>query len=163
MLNRTLLIGLLAAMNTSLVSADSYLARYICEANGPIRQNGGNAVVQSRLELRVYQNDAGQVYLTRGVGHVLAGEDLDTLLSEPYAYYGLFRIGKIVANADYRPTTYINHYQFKPFNARYTNGADGGGMWGYFVLPKSLDREVKAHYVFQAGSHIGGTIDYQCR
>lgn len=152
-----------AAFSSTPVQADSFLARYICHADGQIRQNGGDAVVQSRLEFRVYQNSEGKVYLRGGVGHVLAGEALDSLLSERYAYYGLFRFSGLTENQDYRPIKYTNHYQFKPFNAQVTNGADGGGMWGYLVLPKTLDREITAHYVFQAGSHIGGTIDYHCQ
>lgn len=148
---------------TTEVRADSYLARYLCIAQGDMRQNGGQSKVHSRMEFRVYQDDEGNPYLTRGVGHVLVGEKRSELLSQRYAYYGLFQFHKIRANPNYRPVKYTHHYQFKPFHARFTNKVDGGGMWGYWVMPKTLDKTLKAHYVFQAGSHMGGTIDYNCQ
>lgn len=106
----------------------------------------------------------GLVYLSQTLGHVLlSSEDEGKILADRYAYYGLFRFGRLTENPDYDPVVYHDHYQFKSFNAMVTNNNDGGGMWGAFVIPKSLEKNVQAHYIFQAGSHIGGTIDYDCQ
>jgi hypothetical protein len=82
-------------------------------------------------------------------------------------YYGLFN-GKNLVEVPYtRPVKYKNHYRFK-FTADYTDGNESG-MSGDFVLNKEIDGsrdnsnfETDAHYVFQAGDHLGGTIDYSC-
>ncbi|WP_163835161.1 hypothetical protein [Spartinivicinus ruber] len=156
--------SLLIATTSQVVAADDFVARYLCYADGKIRQNGAGAPVNSRLEMKLMRDEKGLVYLAQTLGHVLVTDDTEpTILADHYGYYGLFRFGRLYQNPNYNPTVYYDHYQFKPFNAVTTNGFDGGGMWGSFVLPKSLDKEVAAHYIFQAGSHIGGTIDYKCK
>jgi hypothetical protein len=83
-------------------------------------------------------------------------------------YYGVFN-GKNLVEVPYtRPVKYKNHYRFQKFNADFTAGNESG-MWGDFVLNKEIDGsrnndkfETDAHYVFQAGDHLGGTIDYTC-
>lgn len=157
-----LLFAAILMVSNQMATADDYVARYICYADGVIR--GAPAPVNSRLELKLMKDEKGLVYLTQTMGHVLVTDDNDqNILADRYGYYGLFRFGRLYQNPDYNPVVYHDHYQFKPFNAVTTNNFDGGGMWGSFVLPKSLDKEVAAHYIFQAGSHIGGTIDYKCR
>ena len=147
---------------SQMAMADEYVARYVCYADNDIRQNGGGAEVNSRLELKLMKDQNGLIYLTQTLGHVLLGENDTNILSDRYAYYGFFRFGRLTENPDYDPVVYHDHYQFKPFNATVTNNTDGGGMWGSFVIPKTLETNINAHYIFQAGSHIGGTIDYKC-
>lgn len=36
-------------------------------------------------------------------------------------------------------------------------------MWGYLVINKDTGGEFDAHYIFQAGDHMGGTVDYKCK
>lgn len=79
-------------------------------------------------------------------------------------YKGWFNIDSIVENINYNPRKYKNFSQFKDFDAT----SSKRGMWGYLVLEKdnemrlSDDGTLKAHYIFQAGDHIGGTIDFVC-
>ncbi|WP_018691623.1 hypothetical protein [Algicola sagamiensis] len=163
-MKQLILLGLVCAGMSQVAAADEYVGRYICHSDGKIRANGAPSPVNSRLELKLMKDQNGLMYLTQTMGHVLVTDDTDhNPLADRYAYYGLFRFGRLDENPDYNPTVYHDHHQFKPFNAMTTNGFDGGGMWGYFVIPKSLERDTKAHYIFQSGSHIGGTIDYECR
>jgi hypothetical protein len=77
-------------------------------------------------------------------------------------YTGVFQ-GEFKNDASYRPIVYTQHYKFSDFDAAVTSRWDGGGMWGYFVINKANgEDELAAHYVFQAGDHIGGTIDLNC-
>ncbi|WP_299497070.1 hypothetical protein [uncultured Shewanella sp.] len=161
-----LLIGFIASTTVIplWVKADTYLGQYICHSEEVLRQNGDlGAKVNSRLELRLKQGDDGLVSLIQGIGHVITNYDADdNLLDDEYAYYGLFNTHSLQENPDYSPRVYLEHHQFKAFNASVTNNNDGGGMWGNLVIPKQLNTVIEVHYIFQAGDHMGGTIDYQC-
>ena len=99
-----------------------------------------------------------QIHLEEFGGHVYVA-----------GYYGLFN-GKDLLEVPYkRATTYKNHYRFKGFDATFTAGHESG-MWGEFIVNKDIERihsrelhETDAHYVFQAGDHLGGTVDFVCR
>ncbi len=83
-------------------------------------------------------------------------------------YYGVF-VGKNNVEVPYtrKPSVYKNHYRFQNIDARFTGGSENG-MWGEFVVSKDLAKtrdtniKVDGHYVFKAGDHLGGTIDYEC-
>lgn len=85
----------------------------------------------------------------------------DTSFNEENSYRGYFEFDELKANANYRPLKYKEHAQFKDFDARFTDGREGG-MWGSFVVELKDAKEFKAHYIFQAGDHIGGTIRFAC-
>jgi hypothetical protein len=77
-------------------------------------------------------------------------------------YTGVFS-GDFKNYEAYQPSVYTNHFKFNDFNAKLTSRHDGGGMWGYLVVKKdNTSDKIDAHYVFQAGDHIGGTIDMKC-
>ncbi len=87
-------------------------------------------------------------------------DDGDTTFNEENSYRGYFEFDAISANSNYRPLKYKGHIQFKNFDAKYTDGLESG-MWGSFVIePK--EKEFKAYYIFQAGDHIGGTLQFTC-
>lgn len=85
----------------------------------------------------------------------------DTTFTEENSYRGYFEFDEVKANPNYRPLKYKGHAQFKDFDARFTDGLEGG-MWGSFVIELKEEKEFKAHYIFQAGDHIGGTIKFTC-
>lgn len=85
----------------------------------------------------------------------------DTSFNEENSYRGYFEFDEVKANPNYRPLKYKGHAQFKNFDARYTDGQESG-MWGSFVVELKDAKEFKAHYIFQAGDHIGGTIKFTC-
>ena len=63
---------------------------------------------------------------------------------------------------DYKPTKYKNHFKFEDIDAAFTAGNEDG-MWGDFILEKGFAKEISAHYIFQAGDHMGGTVDFTCQ
>lgn len=67
-----------------------------------------------------------------------------------------------ISNPKYRPVRYKNMVQFKNFDAVKTKGFEDG-MWGSFLIDRSLNDGVEAKYIFQAGDHMGGTVKFKCR
>ncbi|MCB0366456.1 MAG: hypothetical protein H6624_07650 [Bdellovibrionaceae bacterium] len=108
------------------------------------------------LFLDVVKKD-GKIYLEEFGGNVYSN-----------GYYGIFH-GKDLAEKPFqRASKYKNHYRFQDFDAAFTAGAESG-MWGYLVVNKDIHnmrdggvKEVDAHYIFQAGDHMGGTVDFVC-
>jgi hypothetical protein len=134
-----------------------FVARLGCEPTG-FRAGDGTAEENSALLWLDVVRKNGELHLESYGGHIYA-----------YGYYGLFH-GKDLKEVPYvRATTYKNHYRFKDFDAVFTGGLESG-MWGYLVINKSVDqfraggvKTLDAHYVFQAGDHMGGTIDFSCK
>ena len=85
-----------------------------------------------------------------------------------FNYYGTFFAEQTPETISKRAKKYSSskYFRFKEFNAEKTTRYDGGGMWGYFVLSKKAsarqDKYFDGHYIFQAGDHMGGTVDYRC-
>ena len=136
---------------------------YVCLAE-QLRQNGTLYPVSSSLEFTVVESD-GTYTIESLVGNVIAKNYRDASATLDFSsYHGIFHFSQLVNNPAYAGRTYQNHIQFKKFDALHTNTHDGGGMWGYFVLGKTEAGQATTdgHYVFKAGDHMGGTIDYQC-
>jgi len=74
-------------------------------------------------------------------------------------YTGEFSFEKISENKKYRPRIYKNYSQFVDFNAQKSSN----GMWGNLLLEKNNGtKSIQVHYIFQAGDHMGGVIDFYC-
>jgi len=140
-----------------LATAHSYgaekTARRICTAK-LFRSNGVEAMPLENglLYLTVSKTD-DKVTLTKVVGHLLI-ED----------YYAIFN-GENLPEKPYvrAPSQYTNHYRFS-LTATETAGSESG-MWGHLIVNKDLfesNGRVDAHYVLQAGDHLGGTVDLEC-
>ena len=153
-------IAILSTLITVSANAADYKGSFLCIAKGDaLRQSGTNLPANSRIHFSKYQDGENTLY-KKMVGHVTAGYE-----EEPeYSYYGIFQYDQQVVNKEYRGRTYKNHDQLKDFDATATSDNDGGGMWGYLVINKDTSAKTfDAHYVFQAGDHMGGTIDYVCQ
>lgn len=149
-------IALAALLTTSLSFAADYKGSYICLAK-EMRQQGGSYSADGRIHFVKYEEEGKTLYKSI-VGHLSVGYE-----DEPeYSYYGVFNFDQKEADTSYRGRTYKNHDKID-FSAVATNGNDGGGMWGYLVINKTTEDEFDAHYVFQAGDHMGGTVDYTCK
>jgi hypothetical protein len=151
------LIAVAALLATTSVIAADYKGSYICLADG-MRQHGSSYSADGRLHFVKYEEEGKTIY--KGiVGHLSVGYD-----EEPeYSYYGVFNFDQKEVDPKYRGRTYKNHDKLD-FSAVATNGNDGGGMWGYLVINKDNTQDTfDAHYVFQAGDHMGGTVDYTCK
>jgi hypothetical protein len=121
---------------------------------------------KGNIDFTLNTNKYGMRYLTNVNGMIRA--DWSELSETPsfYEYKGWFNMKSIDENLDYKPRKYKNYSQFRDFDAT----SSKQGMWGYFVLEKE-NRQTQnsnggstlmAHYIFQAGDHIGGTIDFVC-
>jgi len=150
------IIALAALLATSVTIAADYKGSYYCEALGT-RQHGSTYNANGKLFFTKYE-DNGSVVYKEIVGHLFTGYDFEP----EYGYYGVFKYDEKVADKNYRGRTYKNHDKLD-FDAVATNGNDGGGMWGYLVINKDTEGEFDAHYIFQAGDHMGGTVDYKCK
>ena len=135
---------------------------YTCLAS-KFRINGGDEgkSVNSRFVM-VLSSDTGTEVAKSLIGHV----DVSAFEQSPYDnYYSVFVLKDLASNPNYNGHKYTNHVQFKEINESASSSADGGGMNGYLVVNKDRKsgESFDAHYVFQSGDHIGGTIDYDCQ
>ncbi len=153
----SLCIILLGLVHSSFANSDQRarrIASKVCIADS-VRANM-TSEVHSRIEFDIFQQ-AQEKSLRNLIGHVyLTQPHLDQLAE---GYYSLFQFKEILQNKNYRPRIYLDHIQFAQFNSAKSNSHDGGGMWGSFILKNDFSQ---AHYVFKAGDHIGGTLDYKC-
>ncbi|SMF30331.1 hypothetical protein [Pseudobacteriovorax antillogorgiicola] len=138
-----------------------------CTATGNSLRQLGNQEWPAQAYLNFRMEVEGQkASLSRVVGHIAVSyDDLsegESIVESFDVYYGSFSHGFVENNPQYKPRVYLNHFQF-PFNANHTTSWDGGGMWGHLVIPQNPENEFSAHYIFQAGSHMGGTVDLNCR
>ena len=79
------------------------------------------------------------------------------------SYIGNFKIASLTENPKYRPNKYKGYSQFPKLDATDTTGSSEEGMWGQLLLEKDTSkRTFQAHYVFQAGDHMGGTLHLTC-
>jgi hypothetical protein len=135
----------------------------VCAASGsPISQNGGHVFGSASFSLNevVLPNGARFLYNVRG--EVRASYE-DAKLGEDGSYIGSFNFTRVDANPKYSPRRYLGFTQYANFNAFQTRGREDG-MWGQFVLEQDLTKTVvQAHYIFQAGDHMGGTLHMSCR
>ena len=111
--------------------------------------------VEARIEFQVRELDDAR-FMDHFIGHIFVGHPG---LGPFEGYYAIFNYSDVKENLKYRPDTYKDHYQFPRINSKHSTLHDGGNMRGYFVLKKDL---TEAHYVFRAGDHIGGAIDFRC-
>lgn len=132
-----------------------HLQSYTCIAT-VMRTPRTSWKIDSRFELNLFKNAAGLYKLKNLVGHVEFGHD-----SLHSGYYGVFVQKSILNSPNYRGRTYSNHISFE-LNSTAMGHYDSAGMWGNFVVNKSEEDSVDAHYVLKAGDHVGGTIDYTC-
>ena len=149
----------ISAMLLSCISAQ---ARYNCVGN-ELRQHGkmkGSANFTFDLQCL----NSPVCIITNLTGMVMADGD-PTNTDPEYAYHGYFKIKSMTSDPRYRPTKYKNARIFRKVNAYRTKGAEDG-MWGDLIVAQSTRRSqsilLEAHYVFQAGDHMGGTIHMKC-
>ncbi|NUM88562.1 MAG: hypothetical protein HUU37_05085 [Bdellovibrionales bacterium] len=139
-----------------------------CVARGKYGRSGGGIVTNSELSFRLSGDaESATIRSVRGtvkVAYNYEGDTPDTL-NESNAYIGYFQTARIENNPGYRPRRYKNYFQFQKLNAVRTTGHESG-MWGDLVVEKTAflrgTDAFQAHYIFQAGDHMGGTIHFKC-
>lgn len=134
-----------------------------CEASGKsLSQSGGallNAVADLTFEL--HRDSQGLRSIREFKGRVTTSPELKDNYG---SYVGYFDIPVVYENVDYNPTRYDGYSQFKEIDTWVNPGSAESGMWGEFVLEKNIRQPIfKAHYIFKAGDHMGGTLHLNCR
>ena len=78
-------------------------------------------------------------------------------------YRALYSIAKLEVNPYYNPRKYFGWFQFKNINASFTDSIENGTS-GNLILDLNLidQKTFEGKYLFQAGSHIGGTLNLSC-
>jgi hypothetical protein len=147
-----------------------YIGSYTCR--GQIlrvkNQKPSNFGIDSRLEFVVDQNKEGLYVLTEYGGHLAIYDNPDDLKAgRPASLYAVFQGKSLPQNPNFVAHKYKNHMQFPKFNDAVDFGGESG-VWGSLVVNSGLienggGKMYDAHYVFQAGDHRGGTIDYSCQ
>ncbi len=146
----------------SLLALGAQAKQYTCVSTA-FRQNSGlEHKANARFVFDVKKDESGVVSLQGFLGHVLVSDAEEELV---YNYYSVFALETVANNVAYVPRVYTDHLQFVDVDEKMSNGWDGGGMNGNLVIEKVvLDgaKTAKAHYIFQSGDHMGGTIDFDC-
>lgn len=149
-----------SASNVSPVAAPLSQA-YECNETGT-RQGAESLPTDAKIKFD-YRVADGRATLSNLMGFVTLNYDFNVGEFEIKNYLGVFT-GDFKNRESYNARVYTNHYKFEDFDAKLTSDTDGGGMFGYLVVNKNIGEDkIDAHYVFQAGDHMGGTVDMVCR
>jgi hypothetical protein len=133
--------------------------RINCSANGKTVSENGTAVLSAAADFTFVETweSAGRTLV-----NIYGSFQVYSDMAESN-YIGNFKIPLITENAKYRPIKYKGYSQFPKFNATDTSGSAEDGMWGQFLLEKNTNKaRFGAHYIFQAGDHMGGTLHMTC-
>ena len=144
-----------------LVTSGMLLARdfnfYACKSER-FRNDQGLLPHDSLLYVDLLKEDDGSFELVKLMGHMKLADDDATS-----AYYNIFNSEKFPADISYKPLKYKESVRFKEINSIASSSSSEEGMWGDFVIEKTMAENVKAHYIFKAGDHLGGTVDFSCK
>lgn len=77
-------------------------------------------------------------------------------------YRAQFTNTSLTSDPLYRPTKYKSWVQFRNLVATATDSLERG-MWGNLILDLRGENTFEGRYIFQAGSHMGGTLNLFCR
>jgi len=157
-MNRSYFISLIAGfVACALQAADN---RMKCEARGKAVSVYGGGLVSGTADITFTESMVrGDRVLNNISGHILTANTL----GDEDEYEGRFAIASLSENPKYRPRRYKGFSQFPKFDAAKGNGPREEGMWGQFLLEKNTARpRFSAHYIFQAGDHMGGVLHLSC-
>ncbi|GEM_PF-1755304 len=136
--------------------------RVVCYASGPTLAHRGIGLLEAtaNFEFVVSENSEGLRTLKDLRGEVVTDP---RHLEFDGSWIGKFRSDELVENPNYRPRKYVGYSQFREVDAVDTAGSAESGMWGNFLLEKDMSAEhFAAKYIFQAGDHMGGTLNLGC-
>ncbi len=163
----TLLVFWMLASHT-VFSATPTGTTWSCVAADYVRQQGRKLEARGLIEFVESTNVKGLRKISNITGymaiHVLPPKKREREFEE-YDYQATFNIAELTEHPRYTSRRYPNHSQFRDFNTHQTEGRDAGGMWGRWHFEKLTtpnQPSLQASYVFQAGDHLGGTLDFVC-
>jgi hypothetical protein len=139
--------------------ADTKTGAFTCVSNS-MRGGMGTEQVDARFTFRLSTAGEGFV-LEKLVGHVIVATEQPESVNDNY--YSVFVLKKVNQNFAYKPRRYVDSIQFPKVDTQFSSTHDGGGMSGELVISKdNSEKTFEAHYIFQTGDHMGGTIDLVC-
>jgi hypothetical protein len=138
----------------------------VCIAKGKKTANNGGGMLYTDARISFDAEDPNPDNNLRTIAAVngvikVADVNNESELNENNAYIGKFKFEELNSNPKYRPVKYKNMVQFQNFDAKETMGEESG-MWGQFLIDKEFGDGCDAKYIFQAGDHMGGTINFKC-
>lgn len=163
----SVLLSYIAVAITGLTAVSASALEYQCEAVWA-RSPGANLKYRGVLNVKEarsqdeHQRGARMLLVTGHIGvdfdysHIPVGKEL--------CYQAGFENVLLTENRNYNPEVYHGYSQFKRFIATRTSECDGGGMGGELLIEKNIRKRIfLAHYIFRAGDHMGGTVDFVCK
>lgn len=156
----SILVGIVFVFGSGLSAFAAANDRVQCVAKGKSlsTNTGGLLDAQAILAFTDTVDERGLRVLSDIEARVQASpKDSDTI------YIGTFNIDSLTENPNYRPRKYRGYSQFRNFDATDTSESAEPRMWGELLVRKDTSRGVfPAHYIFQAGDHLGGTLHLSC-
>lgn len=140
-----------------LFSTTSFSKNFECYSNRG-RSFGSSLVVAGKLLISVETIDS-----IMGSGQIELDNRFDYNRENNFCYKAEFSNVSAKRDPDYRPTRYQDHNKYNDFDATKTSTCDGGGMYGHLIFPERISRiPLTMYYVFEAGDHLGGTLEFNC-
>jgi hypothetical protein len=133
-----------------------------CKASGKSLSKNGEGLVPAEASL-TFTLTTRRTKNTRIISDIEGYVKAANGPNEELTYQGTFDIDSLKERAEYKPNKYKGFSQFLNFDATDTKGSAEDGMWGQFILEKNTSKaNFDAHYIFQAGDHMGGTLHLSC-
>jgi hypothetical protein len=150
----------ISALFLTAASAFSAPRTIECVARGKSFSNLGAAPLEASANLTFDESFENNI---RVINKITGSVKIHSAYGDIYA--GQFKIANpLFENVKYRPLRYKDHSQFPEFNATESEGSSESGMWGNLILSKLTSQpKFSAHYILQAGDHIGGTLHLTCQ
>ena len=173
---KTILIGLIILTTTSSAETTTYVDPIWDGESLADRINPDAPVLQYTCWARgknTLSQKGGKPYVAEAAFHITERKTVDDLRVIAVEGYFKFapkswkhadkddegyniKIEHIEENPYYRPKRYKNYSQFHNFDFF-------GDMWGDLLISKATHKEkFFAHYLFQQGDHMGGTLHLSC-
>lgn len=145
------------AMSTMASAADS---QFTCRANGKSFSGNGESVTAKAIINFDETVVDGLRTLTNITGSITIDPNTE-VWGNPYT--GQYDIASLTENPKFKPQKYVGFSQFREFNSLPSEDYSVEPIWGNFLVAKDTTGRFAAHYLIQAGDHMGGTLHLTCR
>ena len=129
--------------------------QYTCQANGTNKlshYSGADYVAEAKFNIVERRTIEGLRVIAADGRFKFARQNWEKQDEDEYTV----KIEYIEENPYYRPRRYKNYSQFPNFDFI-------GDMWGDLIISKETTQDkFYAHYLFQQGDHMGGTLHLSC-
>ena len=141
------------------LTSSAFAQNTVCRADGMrLRQTGSQGMAKVRLAFDDIRLSDGTRVIKNIEGYVKVANIWDENNPPAESEYdvGEFRVAELTENLKYIGSRYRGFSQFKDLTS------EDHYMSGNLLLEKGNKMSFKAHYIFQSGDHMGGTVDMNC-